>query len=174
MRAACEAPPRPSLAPAPRPAAPRGLVAALALVACAAPGDGSAAPTGPAPSPPPAATRTANNDVRGAGVQPDYDGEAALLREQVRPRLPDPLPADRRAACTAMLAAAAAFYADIEADEAARARVLADLNATRDADLARCERETSVRAAACVTARLADRDAEYPWLLDQCTRAFPE
>jgi hypothetical protein len=97
-----------------------------------------------------------------------------LLREQVLPRLPASLPADRRAACTAMLDAAAAFYAEIEPVPAARTQLLADLQSTRQADLTQCERDTSVRAATCVQLRLGDRDAELPWLLDQCSRAFPD
>ncbi len=141
------------------------------LLACAPPAESRPAP----PTAPPAEpTRTANNDARGAGVQPDYDGEAVLLREQMLPRLQGPLPADRRSACTAMLDAAATFYSTIEADPAARAQLLADLKATRDSELLACERETSVRAASCVQLRLADRDAELPWLLDQCSRAFPQ
>lgn len=149
---------------------PRPLLGLALLLACAPPAERS-----PAPPPPSAAapTRTGNNDPRGAGMQPDYDGEAALLREQIGPRLPAPLPADRRSACAAMLDAAEAFYADIEA-EPARARLLAELQATRAAEQDACERETSVRAACCVRLRLGDRDAELPWLLDQCTRAFPD
>jgi hypothetical protein len=154
----------------PRPATRCPLALAL-LLACAPPAESRPAPP---PTPPAQPSRTANNDARGAGVQPDYDGEAALLREQVLPRLPDPLPVDRRRACTAMLDAAATFYADIEAEPAARAQILADLAATRDAELLGCERETSVRAASCVQLRLGDRDAELPWLLDQCSRAFPD
>jgi len=147
------------------------LLALALLLACAPPTESSPAPP---PAPPAAPTRTANNDARGAGVQPDYDGEAVLLREQLLPRLPDPLPADRRSACTAMLDAAATFYAEIEAEPAARAQLQAELKATRDAELLACERETSVRAASCVRLRLGDRDAELPWLLDQCSRAFPD
>ncbi len=107
-------------------------------------------------------------------MQPDYAGEAEALRQHIAPRLPDPLPADRRTACTAMLDAAVALYGDIEPIPAARAQLLADLASTRAADQAQCEQTTSVRAATCVQLRLADRDAELPWLLDQCTRAFPE
>jgi hypothetical protein len=73
-----------------------------------------------------------------------------------------------------MLDAAVAFYSSVERDDAARTRLLADLKSTRTADQARCEQDTSPRAAACVALRLADRDAELPWLLDQCTRAFPD
>ncbi len=171
------APMRATLAPSrPRPAATdrtphAGLLILALLLACAPPPLGSPPPPA-APSAPP--TRTANNDARGAGIQPDYDGEAVLLREQLLPRLPDPLPADRRTACTAMLDAAASFYADIESEPAPRAQLQADLKTTRDAELLACERETSVRAASCVRLRLADRDAELPWLLDQCSRAFPD
>lgn len=150
---------------------------ALALTCACAPQPESNAPAAltPAPqAPSPAATRTANNDARGAGMQPDYAGEAEALRQQITPRLPDPLPAERRTACAAMLDAAVAFYSDIEPEPAARTQLLADLASTRAADLAQCEQTTSVRAATCVQLRLADRDAELPWLLDQCTRAFPE
>ncbi len=143
------------------------------LLACAPPAEHPAPPATPA-APPTEPTRTANNDARGAGLQPDYNGEAALLREQLLPRLPDPLPADRRSACTAMLDAAATFYGAIVTEPAPRAQLLAELAATRDSELLACERETSVRAASCVQLRLADRDAELPWLLDQCSRAFPD
>ena len=117
-------------------------------------------------------TRTANTDARGAGMQPDYEGEAALLRDQMLTRLPATLPADRRTACTGMLDAAATFYAGIEPDP--RSKLQANLTATRADDQTRCERDTSIRAASCVQVRLGDRNAELPWLIDQCTRAFPE
>jgi hypothetical protein len=153
----------------------RAVLLVLALAACTTTPDVSAPPSPTQADRPPAApTRTANNDARGAGSQPDYAGEAVLLRDQIAPRMPNPAPTDRRAACTAMLDAAAAFYGDIEPEADPRARLLADLQSTRLADLAQCERETSVRAATCVQLRLADRDAELPWLLDQCTRAFPD
>ena len=97
-----------------------------------------------------------------------------MLREQMLARLPTPTPTDRRAACTGMLDAAAAFYGSIEAAADPRNKLLADLAATRADDQTRCERDTSVRATTCVQLRLQDRDAELPWLLDQCTRAFPD
>lgn len=150
--------------------------AVLALACTPAPEGRSASPTssdaptpGPAQASPPAG-RTANNDARGFANQPDYDGEAALLKGQVTPRLPDPLPTDRKQACAAMFAAADALYRDIDPAGAA----LKLLQASRAADQSACERETSPRAAACVTVLLADRTAELPWLLDQCSRAFPE
>jgi hypothetical protein len=152
---------------------------ALALIVACTPQPESNAPPSPSsasqtPSPSVTPTRTANNDARGAGMQPDYAGEAEALRQQIAPRLPEPLPAERRTACAAMLDAAASFYGDIESEPAARTQLLADLATTRTADLAQCEQTTSVRAATCVQLRLADRDAELPWLIDQCTRAFPE
>ncbi|HEY8378262.1 MAG TPA: hypothetical protein VIK91_17320 [Nannocystis sp.] len=152
------------------------LLSAVLAAGCTATPDGRPAPAGqqaapePAPSSPPAG-RTANNDARGVGNQPDYDGEAALLRERILARLPDPLP-NRKQACAAMFAAADALYERIE--PGGEDRAVARLQATRAEDLAACERETSARAAACVTVRLADRDAELPWLIDQCSRAFPE
>lgn len=151
-----------------------GLALVLASAFACAPQPESNAPPSQVSTPSPPATRTANNDARGAGMQPDYAGEAEALRQHITPRLPDPLPADRRTACTAMLDAAVALYGDIEPIPAARAQLLADLASTRAADQAQCEQTTSVRAATCVQLRLADRDAELPWLLDQCTRAFPE
>jgi len=157
---------------------PRCLSAlALALLtACATPPADSAAPPQPQPAQPAPAlpTRTANTDARGAGMQPDYAGEAAALREHMLARLPTPTPTDRRAACIRMLDAAASFYGAIEAAPDPRSKLLADLEATRADDQTRCERETSVRAASCVELRLQDRDAELPWLLDQCARAFPD
>ena len=155
-------------------AARHSLLAAFALALACAPQPESNAPPSQAPTPAAQPTRTANNDARGAGMQPDYAGEAEALRQHITARLPDPLPAERRTACAAMLDAAVAFYGDIEPDPAVRSKLLADLASTRAADLSQCEQTTSVRAATCVQLRLADRDAELPWLLDQCTRAFPE
>ncbi|MDC0718314.1 hypothetical protein [Nannocystis bainbridge] len=158
------------------PRARDALFAVVLLAACTpAPEGRSASPTSsdaaPAPTQPsPPAGRTANNDARGFANQPDYDGEAAALRTQVASRLPDPLPTDRKQACSAMFAAADALYRDI--DSAGAAAKL--LQASRAADQSACERETSPRAAACVTVLLGDRNAELPWLLDQCSRAFPD
>ncbi|WAS94298.1 hypothetical protein [Nannocystis punicea] len=155
------------------PRARDALFAAVLIAACPAPDVRPASPTAPNASPPPTqasppAGRTANNDARGFANQPDYDAEAAALKAQVTPRLPDPPPTDRKQACAAMFAAADALYRDI--DPAGSALQL--LQASRAADQSACERETSPRAAACVTVLLADRNAELPWLLDQCSRAF--
>lgn len=110
------------------------------------------------------------NPSRGVDEQPDYDGQAQQLRARVVDRLPDPLP-EVRQGCAAMLDAAAAMYLRVEGDGTAQAERLA---ATRAADLAQCTAETSAQAAACVTLLAGEDGGEFPWLLDQCTRAFPK
>lgn len=165
--------------------------AALALWATCLGGLAGAActpsPTGASQSPrtgepastaarPPASAdvRTANPDRRGFDNQPDYESEAAALREYVDGRLTAPLARDRATACAAMFEAVDAFYASVEyASEARRREVAQALAQSREADLAACTRETSLKAAACVTLLLGDRTAEFPWLLDQCARAYP-
>lgn len=161
----------------------RVLARAVALglglgLACTTPETALTNPSTGAVDPPPRASktppRTANPDRRGFDNQPDYDAEAAALREYVDPRLPTPIPSDPAAACAAMMAAADALYAAIETDPRRQEELQAALAASRDDDLAACARETSPRAAACVATLLADRSAELPWLLDQCSRAYPE
>ncbi len=117
--------------------------------------------------------RVGNNDPRGADDQPDWDEQARELKQRVDPRMPEQLPKDKRAACTAMLDAAAEFYVAVEADAEQRQERMAQLQSTREADLDGCMKETSVAAAVCVTILLGDRDSEFPWLLDQCNRAYP-
>ena len=158
------------------------LFTAILLAACTPAPDRGSAPPAPraarAPDlPAPPAGRTANDDARGFANQPDYDAEAALLKEQVTSRLPDPLRPGPGPACAAMFAAADALYRDIEPggpEAAAREGALKLLLASREADQRACERDTSVRAAACVTVLLRDQSAELPWLLDHCSRAFPD
>ncbi len=157
------------------------IVAALCC-ACTTPAGGTAEPTGqaegePGPSGRAVPPRTANPDGRGVGDQPNYDAEANQLKRSILGRLPQPMPADtpenRDAACSAMLDEARELYAEIERDASSRARVDKALVDTRAADREACARETSVSAAHCVRVRLEDRDTELPWLLDQCSRAFP-
>jgi hypothetical protein len=85
----------------------------------------------------------------------------------VLPRLPDPLP-DGKAACSQMLDAVAESYAQVD-----DAPAVAVLKATREAELATCAAETSAAAAVCVALLAREQAGEYPWLLDQCSRAFP-
>ncbi|NVB43331.1 CapA family protein [Pseudenhygromyxa sp. WMMC2535] len=120
-----------------------------------------------------AASHVGNNDPRGVDDQPDWELQARELQQRVSPRMPSPLPTDKRAACAAMLEEAAAFYTAVETDPEQRSKRLAELQSTHDADLDGCLRETSVAAAVCVKILLGDRDSEFPWLLDQCSRAYP-
>jgi hypothetical protein len=104
---------------------------------------------------------------------PDWDALARDLRVRVDPRLPNPLPTDLEAACARMLDEALAFYVETEINPEHQRRLRAQMASTRDADFEACVKETSVAAATCVTILLGDRNAEFPWLLDQCSRAYP-
>jgi len=117
--------------------------------------------------------RVANNDPGGVDDQPDWDQQARELKQRVDSRMPETLPSDKRAACTAMLDAVSEFYVAVETDAEQRQNQMAQLLQTRDTDIDGCVRETSVAAAVCVTILLGDRDSEFPWLLDQCSRAYP-
>lgn len=117
--------------------------------------------------------RTANPDTRTYDNQPDYDAEAASLRDYVDPRLPSPLPRNPTIACEAMFAATDTFYAATETSLARREQVQTSLKSTRERDLEGCVAETSPTAAACVTLLIARRTAELSWLIDQCSRAYP-
>jgi len=107
--------------------------------------------------------------VKGIDAIPDYDQEAQALRDRVLPRLPDPLP-EARPACVAMLDAARQFYVDTEGEASTAVKTM---EATRQADLRACEERTEPAAAACVAVLMAQSEGEYPWVLDQCSRAFP-
>ena len=118
-------------------------------------------------------TRTANPDTRTYENQPDYDAEAASLRDYVDPLLPSPVSNDPAIACEAMFKATDTFYAAIETSKERREQVLTNLKSTRIRDLKSCIAETSPSAAACVTLLIARRSAELSWLIDQCSRAYP-
>ncbi len=120
------------------------------------------------------APRVGNTDPSGVGNQPDWDEMARDLRARVGPRLPERLPENADAACREMLDAAVTFYSTTEPNPSRRRARLDELAATREEDLRGCTVSTSVEAAACVTVLLGDRDSEFPWLLDQCTRAYPK
>lgn len=117
--------------------------------------------------------RVGNPSNTGMDTVPDWNALAADLRERVGPRLPDPLPTDLEAACARMLDEALAFYVETEINPEHQKRLRAQMAATRDADFDACVAETSIAAATCVTILLGDRNAEFPWLLDQCSRAYP-
>jgi len=110
------------------------------------------------------------NQASGIDAMPDWDAAARRLKEDVAPRLPDPLPPVGQA-CAQMLDAAKRFYVDTEGEGS---RAVAAVGAARTADERACAAETSAAAAACVTILLGESAGEYPWLLDQCSRAFPK
>jgi len=118
------------------------------------------------------AAHVANPDVRGFTDQPDYNRQALTIRTRVGPKLPAKMPPVEDA-CAAMLGEAAAFYKVVESEASIREQVMGHLQATHDDELARCKAQLSPDAALCVTLLLEERDTEYPWLVDQCMRAFP-
>lgn len=174
-----------ALAPSPRLLCTVGLVLSLPLnEACQTPETALTSPSsasGAGGDPPrtsqgqeqPKQARTANPDGRTFDNQPDYDAEAAGLREFVAPLLPSPPPSDPQAACKDMYAAVDRFYSAIETAPHRRQELQRNLIASRDDDLRSCVAETTPTAAACVAVLLGRRTAELPWLLDQCSRAYP-
>lgn len=109
------------------------------------------------------------NQARGIEAMPDYDADAQRLRARVEPQLPDPLPSPR-AACVSMLDGARQYYVGTEGEQSAAVETM---KATYEADLAACEAQTSPAAAACVAVLMGRNEGEFPWVLDQCSRAFP-
>lgn len=109
------------------------------------------------------------NAVRGIDAMPDYDAEARYLRERVEPQLPEPLPSPK-AACVSMLDQARQYYEGTEGEASTAVRTM---TATRAVDLTACVEETSPAAAACVAVLMRHNEGEFPWVLDQCSRAFP-
>lgn len=110
------------------------------------------------------------NQVRGIDAIPDYDQEAQYLRDRVEPQLPDPLPSPQ-AACVTMLDAARRFYVDTEGEDST---AVATMARTREADLGACVEHTAPAAATCVAVLMAQSEGEFPWVLDQCSRAYPK
>jgi len=109
------------------------------------------------------------NQAKGVKDQPDWNLEAQKLRGRIEGRLPAPLPKIEDA-CSAMLEAVHEHYRTVEGEGAVAVVTVA---ATREQDLAACIERTSAAAAMCVALAIQDRQEEYPWLLDQCSRAFP-
>ena len=100
---------------------------------------------------------------------PDWDAVAKKIEQRMRGRFPDTLP-NADVACAKMLSAAKEHYTQ---SDGADSPAVAAIAATHDADHAQCQRETGARAAWCVATLLAEDVGEYPWLVDQCSRAFP-
>lgn len=115
-----------------------------------------------------------NPDPGGVDAQPDWDELSRDTRELVDPKLPSPLPTDAGKACDEMFAAADAYYARSEANADERARMAKQLAESRTADRAACVEDTSVAAATCAKILLEEAAQEFPFILDQCSRAYPK
>lgn len=161
-----------------RTASPRRVVVltVLAFVACSGAGDGTTGTQSPRSEPAadgtPGSGRTigqVGNQASGIDAIPDWDAAALRIREQIDPRLPRPLPAPKDA-CAAMLDAAQRYYT---ATEGAGSPAVVAIERTRAADERACAADTTPAAATCVTILLGESAGEYPWLVDQCSRAFP-
>lgn len=147
------------------------VIAAMLATACTRNGvaDADGAPPGTVDAPARGRTLRVGNPSRGVDDQPDYDAMARELGSRVAPRLPDPLP-PASDACREMLAALVEAHAPNDGAAAPEPVV----RAVAQADRSSCERQTSPAAATCVAMLLRENAGEYPWLLDQCSRAFPK
>lgn len=114
-------------------------------------------------------TLRVGNQAAGIEEQPDYDRQAEAIRVAVEDRLPDPLP-QPKVACVAMYDAAIAAYTQAEGATSPPVRTL---QKTRRDGIEACQADTSPAAAACVAVLAKSDGGEFPWLLDQCSRAFP-
>lgn len=151
------------------------LTAAIVATACSGTGDGTSGTREPPTVPSAPGSGRAGlagqvgNQASGIDAMPDWNAAALRVREQISPRLPDPLPAPTTA-CRSMLDAALQFYTRTEGEASKAATTI---ERTRAADERACTAETSPAAATCVTILLEASAGEYPWLVDQCSRAFP-
>ncbi|MGB1698397.1 MAG: hypothetical protein ACPHRO_00495 [Nannocystaceae bacterium] len=118
--------------------------------------------------------RTPNADPNGADNQPDWDAKAAQLRARIGPTLRVIEDADPREMCARLLTEAGTFYGSLAGDDTSPSSASGHLSQTAARDIEGCVAELSPRAIACVSASLSERSAEFPWLVDQCARAFPK
>ena len=141
------------------------------LIACSTP----SSPGNPPPSEdaPPGRGRVVGNvgnNASGLADQPDWDASAKRIGERMKGRFPAELPGPD-AACDKMLDAARDHYQQTDGDDSDAVK---RLQATREADHATCVRETTPKVSWCVATLVAEDIGEYPFLLDQCQRAFGE
>lgn len=99
---------------------------------------------------------------------PDWDAVAKQVATRMEGRFPPTLPSPQDA-CTKMLDAARDHYRQTDGEAS---NAVGTMAAARDADHAACVRDTEPKVAWCVATLVADDIGEYPWLVDQCTRAF--
>jgi hypothetical protein len=114
-------------------------------------------------------TMRVGNQAAGVEEQPDYDRAALEIREKVQERLPDPLPPPK-VACVSMYDAAIEAYSKAEGAGSPPVKLLQQ---TKRTGIEACQAETTPAAASCVAVLAALDGGEFPWLLDQCSRAFP-
>ncbi|MEM6993011.1 MAG: CapA family protein [Myxococcota bacterium] len=144
--------------------------ATLVLAACSNPAaTGTPPPTEDAPPGRGRVVGQVGNNASGLSEMPDWDAVAKQIGQRMDGRFPASMPT-REVACTKMLDAARDHYKETDGPESVAVKTMA---ATRDADLAACVAETGPRAAWCVATLVAEDIGEYPWLVDQCSRAFP-
>lgn len=118
--------------------------------------------------------RTPNADPNSADNQPDWDAMAATLRARLAPTLKVADDADPRAMCQRLLGEAREFYATIDRGGEGAASAQSQISLTTGDDVDGCVAQLSRHAIACVSASLREQRAEFPWLVDQCARAFPK
>ncbi len=146
------------------------LALCLGLLACSNPtATGTPPPSQDAPPGRGRVVGQVGNNASGLSEMPDWDAVAKQIGQRMEGRFPDPMPKSE-AACDKMLDAARDHYTQTDGAQSTAVKALA---ATRDADRAACIRETGARAAVCVATLVSEDIGEYPWLVDQCSRAFP-
>lgn len=118
--------------------------------------------------------RTPNADPNGADNQPNWDAMAATLRARLAPTLKVADDADPRVMCARLLQEADEFYSALDRGGEETASAQSQLRQTTSGDVEGCATELSTHAIACVSASLRENRAEFPWLVDQCARAFPK
>jgi len=149
---------------------PEALVLTI-ITACSTPSSPGNPPTGE--DAPPGRGRVVGNvgnNASGLADQPDWDASAKRIAQRMQGRFPATLPASD-AACDKMLDAARDHYRQTDGEDSDAVKRLA---ATRSAEHTTCVRETTPKVAWCVATLVAEDIGEFPFLLDQCQRAFGE
>jgi len=146
-----------------------GLVWAAGLAACSNPGAGGTPRAGEDGAPGRGRViGEVGNHASGLADMPDWDETAKAIAAKMDGRFPATMPS-AQVACTTMLDAARAHYIDVQGAESSAVAAMA---ASREADLTQCVAQTEPKVALCVATLVGDDEGEYPWLLDQCGRAF--
>lgn len=99
---------------------------------------------------------------------------AAKRRARLGPTVEGAEDADPRVMCERLLRETRVFYGSIDAAEEGKSSAKTQLSQTIVSDVNGCAEELSLKAISCVSESLRERRAEFPWLVDQCARAFPK